>query len=309
MSSVHHHHEHDHGSHSHAPANFGKAFLIGILLNTGFIVAEIIYGLHANSLALLADAGHNISDVLGLFMAWGAVILAKRKPSDRYTYGLQSSSILAALANAVLLLVACGGIGWEAIQRFSNPEAIGSTTVMIVAGFGILINGITAWLFMTGRNDDLNIRGAFLHMAADALVSLGVVIAGAVMMWTGWLWLDPLVSLVISIVIIFGTWSLLKDSFDLALHAAPKHISTAKVKAYLSSLAGVKEVHDLHIWAMSTNETALSAHILMSCNHPGDEFLKHVAHELEHDFRIGHCTIQIEIGDGSECKLAPDNVV
>ena len=311
MSTAHQHnydHERSH-RHSHAPGSFGKAFFIGILLNTGFIVAEIIYGLHANSLALLADAGHNVSDVLGLFMAWGAVILAKHKPSARYTYGFQSSTILAALTNAVLLLVACGGIGWEALQRFSGPEAISSVTVMVVASVGIFVNGITAWLFMAGRKEDLNIRGAFLHTAADALVSLGVVIAGAVMMWTGWSWLDPLVSLVISFGIIVGSWSLLKESFDLALHAAPKHISTAEVKSYLSSLAGVKEVHDLHVWAMSTSETALSAHILTSGNHPGDEFLKHVAHELEHYFRIGHCTIQIEIGDGQRCNLAPDNVI
>ncbi len=309
MSSEHSHHSHDHSGHSHTPANFGRAFFIGILLNTGFIVAEIIYGLHANSLALLADAGHNVGDVLGLFMAWGAVILAKRKPSERYTYGLQSSSILAALANAVLLLVACGGIGWEAVQRFFHPEAVGSTTVIVVAAIGIFINGITAWLFMSGSKDDLNIRGAFLHMTADALVSLGVVIAGLVIMWTGWIWLDPMVSLIISIVIIISTWGLLKDSFDLALHAAPKHINTAKVRDYLSSLKEVKEIHDLHIWAMSTNETALSAHILLSGDHPGDKFLKKVAHDLEHDFRIGHTTIQIEVGDSGECSLAPENVV
>lgn len=301
-------HRHNH-SHSHTPADFSKAFGIGIVLNTGFIVAEAIYGFAANSLALLADAGHNASDVLGLFLAWGAVIISRRKPSERYTYGMQSSSILAALANAIFLLVACGAIGWEAILRFSHPEPIASTTVMVVATIGIVINGITAWLFISGRNDDLNIRGAFMHMAADAMISLGVVISGAVMMFTGWLWLDPIVSLVISILIIFGTWSLLKDSFDLALHAAPKHISTAKVKAYLTSLTDVKEVHDLHIWGMSTKETALTAHLLMCGAHPGDKFLKDVAHKLEHDFRISHCTIQIEVGDDTECKLAPDSVV
>ena len=307
--SSHHPHEHDNARHSHSLEKFGRAFFIGILLNTGFIVAEIIYGLAANSLALLADAGHNAGDVLGLFIAWGAVILTKRQPSERYTYGLQSSSILAALINAVVLLVACGGIGWEAIHRFSKPEIIGSSTVMAVAGVGILVNGITAWLFMAGSKSDLNLRGAFMHMAADAVVSLGVVISSAIMMWTGWSWLDPLVSLAISFVIIFGTWGLLKDSFDLALHATPKHISTAKVKAYLASLEGVKEVHDLHIWAMSTNETALSAHILMCKEHHGDEFLRKVEYELEHNFRIGHSTIQIEIGDSTVCKLAPDNVV
>lgn len=305
----HHHHAHNHGDHNHAPTSFGRAFAIGILLNSGFIVAEVIYGISANSLSLLADAGHNASDVLGLFMAWGAVLLAKRKPSERYTYGLQSSSILAALANAVLLLVACGGISWEAVLRFSNPEPIASNTVMIVAAIGIAINGITALLFMSGSKDDLNIRAAFLHMAADALVSLGVVISGAVMAYTGWLWLDPLVSIAIALVIILGTWGLLKDSFGLALHAAPKHISTLKVKEYLASLTEVKEVHDLHIWAMSTNETAMSAHLLVKNAHPGDKFLRDVAHILEHDFRIGHSTIQIEIGDHTECNLAPDDVV
>ena len=196
------HHHHGHHDHHHGVGNYGRAFFIGIVLNTGFIVAEVIYGLAANSLALLADAGHNASDVLGLFLAWGALILAKRQPSARYTYGMQSASIFAALANAILLFVACGGIGWEAIQRFSRPEDITGSTVMIVAGVGIAVNGITAWLFMAGRKTDLNIRGAFLHMMADALVSLGVVISGAVMMQTGWQWLDPLMSLGIAMVII-----------------------------------------------------------------------------------------------------------
>lgn len=309
MSTHHHHHHHHEECHSHDLTNFGKAFFIGILLNTGFIIAEVIYGLAANSLALLADAGHNAGDVLGLFMAWGAVALSKRKPSERYTYGLQSSSILAALSNAVLLLVACGGIIWEAVHRFSAPEPIVSSTVMIVAGVGILVNGITALFFMSGRKSDLNIKGAFLHMAADALVSLGVVVASLIMSATGWLWLDPFTSLAISAVIIFGTWSLLKDSFDLALHATPKHISTAEVKAYLSAQDGVQEVHDLHIWAMSTNETALSAHILMCAQPAGDKFLRNLEHELEDRFRIGHSTIQIEIGDAEQCKLAPEDVV
>ena len=308
-SHHHHHHHHDHGDHSHAVSNFGRAFFIGIVLNTSFIIAEVVYGLAANSLALLADAGHNASDVLGLFMAWGAVLLAKRRPSERYTYGLQSSSILAALANAMLLLLACGGIGLESLQRLSNPQAINSNTVMAVATMGIFVNGITAWLFMAGRKSDLNIQGAFMHMLADALISFGVVVSGFIIRWTDWLWLDPLVSLVISIVIILGTWGLLRDSFNLALHAVPKHIHVAQIKNYLAGLEGVKEVHDLHVWGMSTNETAMSAHILMSGKHPGDVFLKEIAHHLEHDFRIGHTTIQIEIGDGTHCKLAPENVV
>lgn len=305
MGSAHHHNHH----HQHKQPNYNKAFFIGIALNSVFIAAEVIYGLAANSLALLADAGHNASDVLSLFLAWGALILAKRKPSERYTYGLQSSSILAALINAIVLLIVCGGIGWEAIQRFSQPAAVGSGTVMVVAAIGIVINGITAWLFMAGSTSDLNIRGAFLHMVADALVSLGVVLSGAAILQTGWLWLDPVISLVISILIIIGTWKLLQDSFALALHATPKHISIVKVRAYLLSLEGVQEVHDLHIWGMSTNEAALSVHLLMEGAHPGDTFLHRVAHQLEHDFAIGHSTIQIEVGDSTECRLAGEGVV
>lgn len=302
-------HHHDHGHHHPAPSYFGKAFFVGILLNVAFIVIEVVYGLASNSLALLADAGHNAGDALGLLMAWIAVVLSERQPSAHYTYGFRSSSILAALANAVLLVLACGGIGWEAIQRFSAPEPVASATVIWVAAIGIMVNGITAYLFMQGRKFDLNLRAAFLHMASDALFSLGVVIAGIAMMWTGWLWIDPVLSLVLSVVIIAGAWGLLKDSFDLALHAAPKHISTAKVRGYLASLEGVQEVHDLHVWAMSTHETALSAHIVMPGAHPGDDFLKKVAQELEQLFSIGHSTIQIEMGNGAECNLAPDNVV
>lgn len=297
--------------HNHAPNNdFGKAFFIGIILNTVFIILEIIYGLYADSLALLADAGHNASDVLGLFLAWGAVILSKRLPSEKYTYGLQSSSIIAALGNAIFLLIACGGIGWEAIQRFSHPQESSNIIVMIVASIGILVNGFTAWLFMAGRKKDLNIQGAFLHMAADAAISLGVVISAALMLKTDWLWLDPFVSLCIAFIIVLGTWSLLRDSINLALHAAPKNINTTKVKAYFAELAGVKEVHDLHIWAMSTTNTALSVHLLMPEGHPGDSFIKKITHTLEHDFHIHHSTIQIEIGNAdAKCRFAPDYVI
>lgn len=302
-----HSHSHSHG-HNHAPASYGRAFAVGIALNTLFIIIEVIYGLRANSLSLLADAGHNASDVLGLVVAWVAVWLTKREPNTRYTYGLQSSSILAALANAVFLLVAIGGIVWEALQRLSHPEPIMGNTVMIVAAVGILINGFTALLFMKGSKGDLNIRGAFLHMATDAAVSLGVVISGLVILQTGWLWLDPVVSITIALVIVVGTWGLLRDSVNLALHAVPAHIDHAKVKEFLAGVKGVKEVHDLHIWAMSTTEVALSAHLLMPDGHPGDAFIKEIAHELEHDFSIGHATIQIELG-GTECALAPDNVV
>ena len=305
-SHEHHHHHHDSGTHNHAGTEYGRAFLVGILLNVAYIAAEIIWGFHVNSLALLADAGHNAGDVLGLGLSWGAVILAKRKPDARYTYGLQSSSILAALANAVLLLIACGSIGLEALQRFASPHTVEGWTVMGVAGAGIVVNGVTAWLFMAGRSQDLNIRAAFLHMASDAFVSLAVVISAAIMMIEGWMWVDPLVSLIIAVVIIAGTWNLLKEAFDLALHATPKHISTVEVRDFLVSLPEVAEVHDLHVWAMSTNETALSAHLLLNGdNHPGDAFLKKTVTALERHFRIGHSTLQLEIGDdGAPCALA-----
>lgn len=311
---MHDHTSSDHAGHNHsndhANGDYGRAFLIGITLNTAFILAEVVYGLKANSLALLADAGHNASDVLGLIMAWGATLLAKRKPTSRFTYGLQSSSIIAALANAALLLLVTGGIAWEAMQRLGTPENVTESTVMVVAAIGILINGFSALLFMKGSKEDLNIRGAFLHMAADAVVSLGVVISGAIMLQTGWLWLDPVVSIVIAVVIIAGTWGLLKDSVALALHAVPAHIDPAKVKAFMEKEQGVKEVHDLHIWAMSTTEVALSVHLLMKDGHPGDEFIRHLAHELQEHFRINHSTIQIEVGDGDAvCALAPEHVV
>ena len=310
MSNSHGDHGHSGHQHHHAPASYGKACMIGITLNTLFIVAEIIYGLKSNSLALLADAGHNASDVLGLVMAWVATYLAKRKPTMRYTYGLQSSSIIAALANAVFLLVAVGGIAWEAIQRFGHPQEITEYTVILVAGLGIVINGVTAMLFMKGSKEDLNIRGAFLHMAADAAVSLGVVISGAIMLKTGWLWLDPVVSIAIAIVIVIGTWGLLRDSVNLSLHAVPTHIDFAKVKDFLESRPGVKEAHDLHIWAMSTTDVALSTHLMMQDGHPGDRFIRQITHQLEEQFRITHSTIQIELGDDhEECALAPDHIV
>ena len=292
-------HNHDHGT-----KNFNKAFAIGILLNAIFIGAEIIYGLQANSLALLADAGHNAGDVLGLLLAWGATILAKKKSSERFTYGLQSSTIMAALVNAIFLLVAVGGIIFEAIKRLDNTEvAINSSIVIWVALLGILINGVTAWFFVAGGKKDLNIRGAFLHMAADALVSLGVVIAGFAMLETGWLFLDPIISIVIAIIIIVGTWKLLTESIRLALHAVPAEINYPKVKNYLSELEHVKEVHDLHIWAMSTSDVALSAHLLLSYQ-PDKSFLRKVEHKLEHDFGINHSTIQIEVGDfADKCDL------
>ena len=304
-------HHHGPDCQAHHPPDFGRAFLIGILLNTGFIVVEIIWGLRANSLALLADAGHNAGDVLALGIAYSASRLARRLPSDRFTYGMRGSSIIASLANAVMLLVVVGGIGWESLLRLAHPEAAAGTTVMAVAAIGVLINGMTAWLFMSGRQNDLNIRSAYLHMAADAVISLGVVISGGVMLLTGWLWVDPAASIVISALIILGTWGLLKDSLALALQAVPAGIDPAKVKNFLKNIEGVCEVHDLHIWAMSTTEAASSVHLVMARgHHPGDDFIRGIAQRLEKDFRIGHTTIQIEIGDtGGECPLAPDHVV
>lgn len=307
-----HSHGHSHGGghgHSHAPADFGRAFLIGIVLNSVFILAEVVYGLAAHSLSLLADAGHNLSDVLGLFMAWGATALAKQPPSARYTYGLRGASIMAALGNAVFLLVAIGGIGWEAVLRLMHPQAAQGLTVMIVAGIGILVNGATAFLFMSGVKGDLNIRGAFLHMLSDAVVSLGVVIAGGVILVTGWLWLDPLVSLIIGAVILWGTWGLLRDSVKLSLHGVPPGIELQKIRALVAGRPGVSEVHDLHVWGMSTTETALSAHIVMPGGHPGDGFLHEMAHDLEH-LGVQHVTIQIEVADGGKpCHPCPDTNV
>jgi cobalt-zinc-cadmium efflux system protein len=300
------HHHSGHG-HSHGPANYDRAFAIGIALSLGFVVIEALYGFIANSMALLADAGHNLSDVLGLVIAWGASVLAKRAPTERYTYGLRSTSILAALLNAVFLLVATGGIAWEAIQRFAEPASVAGLTVIVVAAIGIVINGVTAWLFASGRKGDINIKGAYLHMAADAGVSAGVVVAGVVILVTGWGWVDPAVSLVIAAIIVWGTWGLFRESIAMTLAAVPTGIDTSKVRAYLAGLPGVAQVHDLHIWSMSTTETALTAHLVMPDGAPGDAFLTRVGEELSKRFAIVHPTIQIECGD--DCRLAPENVV
>lgn len=305
-----HDHHHDHGhSHLDPAAMHGRAFAIGIALNACFVFAEILYGIQANSLSLLADAGHNAGDVLGLFMAGGALILSRREPSERYTYGLQSSSIMAALANAVLLLVAVGGVGWEALTRLFHPETSAGLTVMVVAAAGVCVNGFTAWLFMKGREHDLNVRTAFRHMLADALIAFGVVVTGGIMLKTGWKWLDPVVSLIISVTIIMGTLDLLKDSLNLALHAVPENVDLAAVRAYFAGLEGVTEVHDLDIWAMSTTETALSVHLLMPGGHPGGSFIVQINERLAHDHHIGHATIQIEVASTSEsCPLASPHV-
>jgi cobalt-zinc-cadmium efflux system protein len=305
-----HDHGHSHGSgHVHAPANFGKAFAIGVTLNIGYVVIEALYGFLSNSVALLADAGHNLGDVLGLLVAWIAMVLVKRAPSARFTYGLRGSSILAALFNAVFLLLIVGAISWEAIQRFGSPEPVAGATVMIVAAIGIVVNGITAWLFASGRKHDLNVRGAFLHMAADALVSVGVVIAGLVIMLTGWLWLDPLVSLVINAVIVWGTWGLLRDSVGMSMAAVPPQIDPAAVRSLLEKCPDVVSLHDLHIWPMSTTEIALTAHLVMPGGHPGDAFIHGLAEELAIRFRINHSTLQIECDQHLACALAPDDVV
>lgn len=304
-----HDHSHGHGhAHVHAPANFGKAFAIGIILNTALVVAEAVYGYLGNSTALLADAGHNLSDVLGLVVAWGASIAARRAPSGRFTYGFRASTILAALANAVFLLVATGAIGWEAVLRLREPEPVAGVTVMVVAGIGILVNGFTAMLFASGRKDDINIEGAYLHMAADAAVSLGVVVSAALIIWTGWLRLDPVTSLVICASILWGTTRLLRGSIDMSMAAAPKGTDLAAIKAFLLARPGVSGIHDLHVWPISTTETALTCHLVMPAG-TVDAFLMETAQLLKISFRIGHTTLQVETHPDNGCALAPDDVV
>ena len=280
--------------HTHTWTNYNKAFIIGIALNVIYILVEVFYGLLINSMALLADAGHNFSDVLGLLLAWGASYLAKTAANEKRTYGFRKATILAALFNAILLMIAVGAITIEAIRKLILPEPVQGATMMVVAGIGVVINAITAFLFMKGRNQDLNIKGAFLHMTADAGVSLGVVVAGLLIIYTNWLWIDPVISLVIVLVITIGTWGLLKDSFHLSMDAVPKGIDLKEVGDYLESIKGVTEVHDLHIWAMSTTEIALTAHLIIPEGTQDDFFLKEICGELQKMFGIGHSTIQIE---------------
>jgi cobalt-zinc-cadmium efflux system protein len=304
-------HAHNHGEahrHAHAPASFGRAFAIGVALNLGFVIVEAIFGILSNSVALLADAGHNVGDVLALAVAWLASELVKRAPTARFSYGLRGSSILAALFNAVFLLVIVGAISWEAIRRLLAPQPVAGETVMIVAAVGIAVNAVSAWMFAGGKGD-INVRGAFVHMASDALVSAGVVAAGFVIMLTGWLWLDPAVSLAINAAIVWATWGLLRDSFGMAMAAAPSSIDPAAVRTFLAGRPGVENVHDLHIWAMSTTEVALTCHLVMPGGHPGDAFLHRLAEDLAHQFRIAHSTAQIEIDPSAACALAPDEVV
>ncbi len=295
--------------HHHRFMNYDRAFAFGVALNVGFVIVEAAYGIMAGSLALLADAGHNLSDVLGLLLAWGANYLVRRKPTERRTYGWRKSSILAALVNAVILLVALGGIAWEAIRRLGTPVPVAGKTIIFVALVGVVINTATALLFLSGRKSDLNIKGAFLHMVADAGVSAGVVIAGVAILFTGRLWIDPAISLVITIIILFGTWRLLRDAFDMAMDAVPRDIDPEAVKVYLSSLPGVNSVHDMHIWAMSTTETALTAHLVKPDPEDDDVLIEKASKGLYDQFGIDHITLQWErrpstnqCGDSCEIK-------
>jgi cobalt-zinc-cadmium efflux system protein len=304
-----HDHSHDHHLEQALPDN-RRAFAVGVALNLGFVAVELVFGFLSNSLALISDAGHNFSDVIGLLLAWGASHIATFSPTRRRTYGLRKSSILAALINSILLLVAVGVIAWEAMHRFTHPEAVTSTTMIWIAAIGVFINTATALLFLRNRNSDMNIRGAFVHMAADAVVSLGVVLSGIVIYFTGASWIDPAMSLVIGVVIAIGTLSLFRESVDLSLDAVPRHIDPQAVETFMRERPGVVEVHDLHIWALSTTEVAMTTHLIMNPLPPDDRFLHDLAHDLKRHFGIGHTTTQIEYGDGEEaCHQAPAHVV
>ena len=303
-----HHHDGEHAGHSHhhhhhvAPQDITRAFIIGIILNFAFVVAETVTGLFINSLALLTDAGHNLSDVASLVLVLIANRLSKKKATENYTYGYQKTTILVALSNAVLLLIAVGAIGYEAVQRMIHPEPVQGDVISIIAGVGILINTATALLFLKGKDKDINVRGAYLHMATDAIISAGVVVAGIIMFYTKYYWLDAVISAFIIVVIIISTWDLLKDSLRLSLDGVPAGIASDSILKYLYSLEGVREVHDLHIWAMSTTETALTVHLVMPEKVTDDTFLKTVKHKLAHDFQVAHSTIQIERSiTGEDC--------
>jgi cobalt-zinc-cadmium efflux system protein len=303
------HQVHDHGpsGHSHAPKNFGLAFAIGTILNFALVAVQIYFGITAHSVALLADAGHNAADALGLVMAWGAHALAASTPTRRFTYGYRSASILSSLGNGCILLIATGAIAWEAVQRLFDPGPVSGMVVMIVAALGMVINGLSAWLLMSGQHD-LNIRGAFLHLVGDAAVSAGVVVAGAIILLTGWSWIDPLVSLAISLVIVWAAWGLLKESANLSLNAVPSNIDPEAVRDFLIQLPGVTSIHDLHIWAMSTTENALTCHLVIPKGSENDEFLSQTCDELHHRFSIGHSTLQVERSEGV-CRLEPEHIV
>lgn len=308
MDHGHHHGGHVH-NHAHGRDDFGPRFALATALNVSLVAVQIFYGIVGHSVALLADAAHNFGDVLGLMIAWAGHYLARLNPTARYTYGFRSASILAAVLNGAILLLVTGGIAWQAILRLFAPGEVAGLAVMAVAAGAIAVNGLAAWLLMAGQRADLNIRGAFLHMLSDAAVSLGVVVAGGLIVLTGWHWLDPAASIAISAVIIWGSWGLLREAVDRSLSAVPSTIDPQEVAGYLRGLPGVDDIHDLHIWAMSTTETALTCHLVMPRGHPGDEFLRSRYHELHDRFGIAHPTLQIELGDAQACKLAPQNVV
>lgn len=314
MSNHTHHGKHrdgEHAGHAHSAVahDLRAAFVIGIALNLGFVLLEVCYGLIAHSVALVADAGHNFGDALGLAMTWIAALLARRQPSATYTYGLRRGTILAALVNAMLLLVAVGAITVEGVQRLIAPQVVASRTVMAVAAIGILVNGVTAWLFAAGRRGDINLRAAFLHMSYDALISLGVMLSAALIMVTGWTRLDPLVSLAIAAIILAGTWTLLRDALGMSLDAVPPGLRTDDVGSFLRAWPGVAAIHDLHIWSMSTTESALTCHLLMPGGHPGDQALAQLAQDLQQRYRIGHVTVQVETDAHGTCALEPDHIV
>jgi len=298
---AHHHHHH------HAAPDYNRAFAIGVALNVAFVIIEVFYGVMANSLALITDAGHNLSDVLGLLLAWGANYLAQKQPSLRRTYGYSRATILASMFSGLLLLAAVVVISWEAFNRFITPSEPVGQTIMLVAGIGVVINTVTAWLFVSGKDDDLNIRGAYLHMAADALVSLGVVVSGFVIWKFGLKWFDPMSSLLIALVIFWSTWGLLRDSLNLSIDAVPPGMDPAEVRDWLSAQPGVEGMHDLHIWPISTTQTALTAHLLMSEPPEDDDFLHHLASQLQEQFKISHATFQIERGDGNHPCMQSHN--
>jgi cobalt-zinc-cadmium efflux system protein len=304
-----HHHDHHHGDHhGHAPATFGSAFAIATVLNIALVAIQAAYGVLAHSMALLADAGHNAGDVLALVLAWGSHAISQKHPTERYTYGFRSSSIIAALINATILLVVTGAIAWAALERLFAPQPVAGATVMVVAALAILINGAAAAILARGNTSDLNVYGAFLHLVADAAVSAGVVVAGLIILLTGWLWVDPIASLLISGVIVWSTWGLLRDAAKMSLQGVPPQIDPGAVRVYLQSLPAVVEVHDLHIWPMSTTETALTCHLVMPDGDPQPDFLEVVYVGLHQRFGIGHPTIQIERGD-RPCKLSPEHIV
>lgn len=310
---AHDHHAHNHGSaqgHAHGPLDYGRAFAVGIAVNLAYVAAEAGIGVASGSLALLADAGHNLGDVLALALSWGAAVLSRRQPSQRFTYGLRSSSILAALANAIVLLVITGGIAWQALWRLAHPVAVAGGTIAWVAAIGILVNGTAALMFTRGRSRDLNIRSTFVHLMADAAVAAGLLVTGLMIALTGLRWLDPAVGLLVSAIIVYGTWDLIRDAIGLALDAVPEGIDAMAVRAHLAALPGVAAIHDLHIWGMSTTETALTCHLVMPGGHPGDAALSGLGRELDERFGIHHATIQIELGDSAEiCALTPEHVV